>query len=233
MRKKTISRHTVTAMFDRIAPTYDRLNTILSCGLDRYWRKAVGKRLPKQGGIVVDLATGTCDQIITLSKHPTFTFIGIDLSEKMLQLGQNKIKKLGLSDRVRLELGSALTIPLAEESCDCVTMSFGIRNVQDPIKCLEEIRRILKPGGRVLILEFSRPSSFIMEKGYLFYLRHILPFIGRSLSKDKDAYTYLNQTIEEFPSGKDFIAMMDQAKFTKTEASPLTFGVVNLYVGQK
>lgn len=222
-------------MFDRIAPTYDRLNKILSCGIDRYWRKALAKRISgRKDALLVDLATGTADQIIALKNNSSIrSFIGYDLSEKMLSLGQKKIDQLGLSKKVKLELGSALNIPLQRESVDLVTMSFGIRNVTSPSKCLSEIHRVLSLDGQVLILEFARPRSSWIRSFYLLYLRRLLPLIGRYVSKDPEAYTYLNETIEEFPSGNEFLALMQAAGFVKTKSVPLTLGIVNLYIGYK
>lgn len=235
MRNKAPSRHTVAEMFNRIAPTYDWLNAILSFGLDRRWRKIVTKYLLKRpDSLLVDLATGTCDQIIALRKiREIKSFIGLDLSEKMLSLGKKKIDDIGLSSRVTLELGSALDIPLDSNSASAVTISFGIRNVTSPPKCLSEMYRILQTGGQVLILEFARPTSRIVKKGYLFYLRHVLPRIGKYISNDPEAYTYLNETIEEFPCGEEFLSLMKEASFRNTRAISLTFGIVNLYVGEK
>jgi len=235
MKNKSPSRHTVTAMFDRIAPTYDRLNKVLSFGIDSLWRKSVKKHLPKKENLIlVDLATGTCDQIISLGSTPNIKkFIGIDLSEKMLSLGKKKIDQKGLSKKVQLQLGSALDIPLSPQSVDCVTMSFGIRNVTDPSKCLKEMYRILNNGGQAMILEFSKPTLPVIRGGYLFYLRHILPRIGKILSKDPDAYVYLNKTIEDFPSGQNFLSLMNDTGFIHTKRVSMTLGVVNLYIGQK
>lgn len=235
MKKKSPSRHSVTAMFDRIAPTYDKLNKILSCGVDRYWRKALSKELSKQeNSLLVDLATGTADQIISLKNHSSIKrFIGFDLSEKMLFLGQKKIEKHSLTEKVKLELGSALNIPLAANSAGYVTISFGIRNVTDPTKCLGEIYRILSPSGQALILEFSRPTSPLIRNAYLLYLRRVLPVIGKYISKDPEAYIYLNETIEEFPSGQEFLALMNAAGFVNTKIISLTLGIVNLYIGYK
>lgn len=230
-----VPRHNVTAMFDRIAPTYDRLNRILSFGIDRGWRKKILKHLPASRDMtLVDLATGTADQILALAKSNRISsFMGFDLSLQMLTLGQKKIEKAGLKEQVLLQIGNALDIPLPPDSVDLATIAFGIRNVLDPLRCLREMHRILKKEGTAYILEFSTPTFPPFRLLYLFYLRTILPAIGNLLSKDPSAYTYLNQTIEEFPSGKPFGSLMHQAGFNHVQILPLTFGVATLYIGNK
>ncbi len=223
------SRHQIITLFDHIAPSYDRINRLLSFGIDRYWRRALLRHLPQKEGIVaVDLATGTGDQILALLKSRKIAKVyGFDLSEEMLKLAKKKMR----DERVSLSLGNALSIPLDDESADIVSISFGIRNVTDLPKCLDEIHRVLRPGGVALILEFSMPRFSLIRWPYLFYLRHILPKVGRWLSSHYDAYTYLNETIESFPSGDAFLEKMKG--FSKVEALPLTFGIVSLYIGVK
>lgn len=227
-----MSRHHVIAMFDRVAKSYDKINRILSFGLDLYWRSRVARRLPNKGDplLLVDLATGTADQILACRKCPCIEkFIGFDLSEKMLQIGQGKIKKAHLEGKTTLLLGNAQAIPLSDRAADIATISFGIRNTTNPLRTLEEMKRILKSGGRAFILEFSLPKSRIIRFFYLLYLRNLLPKIGKFLSNDKDAYTYLNETIESFPSGEAFLSLMRSAGFSNCTATPLTFGVATLY----
>lgn len=225
----------IISMFNRIAPTYDRLNRILSFGIDKRWRKRVLKHLPPaQNLTLVDLATGTADQILALAQANAITSLtGFDLSEKMLLLGQEKLEKHSLTKKAKLQIGSALDIPLPQSSADLVTISFGIRNVTDPLRCLKEMRRILKKDGIAYILEFSTPTFAPFRALYFFYLRYILPSLGRLLSKDPTAYTYLNQTIEEFPSGELFLRLMHEAGFNQVEMHPMTFGTVTLYIGKK
>jgi demethylmenaquinone methyltransferase / 2-methoxy-6-polyprenyl-1,4-benzoquinol methylase len=230
------SRTEIWKMFDQISPTYDRVNRVMTYGLDVYWRRRVVRLLPPHQSLrVLDLATGTADQILSMMKHSSSVTeaIGIDLAKEMLEIGQKKVAKSPFASKISLQLASALAIPYPEESFDCVTMSFGIRNVTDVSLSLREMVRVLKTGGRALILEGTLPSHKIARGMNLFYLRHLLPFIGGLLSKKKEAYRYLNRTIETFPSGKAFCDLMRDAGFVQTIAHPLTFGVVTLYEGHK
>jgi len=229
------SRHEIWKMFDRISPTYDRINKILSFGMDKNWRKEVIRHLPLREHLrLLDLATGTADQLITLleSKASIDSAVGIDLSSEMLQLGAKKIEAKPYRSRIQLLRADAEKIPFNDASFDAATFSFGIRNVSDPLISLNEIYRVLKTKGRCLILEFSLPPVWI-RGFYLFYLRRLLPKIGGLISKQPAAYRYLNETIETFPSGKDFLALMEQASFQKVKAHRMAFGGVTLYVGEK
>ncbi len=224
------SRQDVWKMFDIISPTYDQVNRILSLGMDQRWRKMVAKHLPLKNNLkILDIATGTGDQALALlkSKAPIQSIIGIDLSTEMLEIA----KKKGLSKTEFLR-ADAEKLPFQNGSFDAVTFSFGIRNVTDPLISLKETHRVLKPRGRALILEFSLPPKPI-RGFYLFYLRHLLPRIGGLLSRKPDAYRYLNQTIEHFPSGKDFCLLMKKVGFTRLRAIPMALGGVTLYIGEK
>ncbi|RME25239.1 MAG: ubiquinone/menaquinone biosynthesis methyltransferase, partial [Candidatus Zixiibacteriota bacterium] len=159
--------------------------------------------------------------------------IGLDLAEKMLALGRDKIKAAGLTDRLTLQHGSAEAIPFDDNSFDAVSITFGIRNVTDVTRTLAEMYRVLKPGGRAMILEFSLPESGLLRGPYLFYLRHVLPHLGRLFSGDNSAYRYLNRTIETFPYGEAFCRLMREVGFAHTVANPQTFGVATIYVGDK
>lgn len=217
-------------MFDLISPTYDRVNRILSLGLDRRWRQKVAKQLPQKKNLkILDLATGTGDQILALlnSKAHIQSITGIDLSAEMLAIAKKK-----LADKAQFQLADAEKLPFADESFDATTFSFGIRNVGNPLTSLQSIHRVLKVHGRCLILEFSLPPKPI-RGFYLFYLRHILPHVGGLLSRKPSAYRYLNQTIEAFPCGKDFLDLMREAGFRRLYAMPLALGAVTLYVGEK
>lgn len=225
----------VTELFDRISPVYDLVNQIVSFGVDRRWRKAILAHIPVEPEqTLVDLATGTAAQILALSKSPYVgKFYGFDLSTNMLALGQKKLAKRGLKKKTLLQVGNALSVPVANQFCDIATISFGIRNVTEPLKCLSEMHRILKPGGSCFVLEFSIPTLKLIKLPYLFYLRKILPKIGSLLSKNKEAYTYLNQTIESFPSGDAFLQMMETAGFTSCKQLPLSFGIASLYSAKR
>jgi len=230
------SRQQVWHMFDRIAPRYDLLNRLLSLRQDVVWRKKMHKLVPAGDNLrLLDIATGTADQIISIMNAvPTVTrATGMDMSEGMLDVGRKKIANLALDDRVELKTGDAMSIPEPDQSYDVATMSFGIRNVLNVTEALRDVHRILKPGGRALILEFSTPSNGLFRPVYFFYLRHILPLIGGLLSGDSKAYRYLNKTIETFPSGNDFCEIMRSAGFTNVKANPLTLGIASIYQGDR
>ena len=224
-------------IFDAIAGRYDFVNSILSLGLHHGWRRALtaeaiaGAR-PDRKIAVLDLATGTGDVALALAREDQVgSVMGIDLSEGMLAVGRQKIIAQGAASKVKLEAGDAMD--LRRSGFDSATMAFGIRNVPDPLRCLSEIYRALRPGGRVVILEFALPRSRWFRALHLFYLRHVLPHIGRALSGHQFAYRYLNETIESFPYGDAFTLLMRRAGFLDTIATPLTFGIVNLYRGVK
>ncbi len=226
----------VKSMFNQIAKTYDKTNRILSFGMDLRWRKRVAKHLPAVKKIhLLDLATGTADQLIALfeSKHASIhSAIGLDIAAEMVLLGEQKIQKKTYAKQIELQIGDAMRLPFEEGTFHACTFSFGIRNIKDPLHGLEEIHRVLKSNGRCLILEFSLPP-FPFKKPYLFYLRRILPWLGGKLSQKPQAYRYLNETIESFPSGSGFLSLMKRAGFSKTKACPMAFGAVTLYVGEK
>ncbi len=229
-----LSRKSVWTMFDRIAPRYDLLNRLLSFRRDVAWRKRMAALLRDRHNIrLLDVATGTGDQILHLidAGADISEATGIDMAEEMLKIGRTKLRSRNLEQRVSLQTGDATHIPIADASVDAATISFGIRNVEDVVQGLSEMRRVLVPGGCALVLEFSMPRRAVMRAGYLFYLRWILPGIGGLLSGDRHAYRYLNRTIETFPHGEAFCALMREAGFTQTEAIPLTFGVATIYKG--
>lgn len=229
-------RDQVWEMFDRIAHRYDTLNRILSGGIDIHWRKKLIQCLPSRPQLtLLDLATGTADVLLTLCKSvPGIKHAdGMDLSEKMLDIGRQKVQQAHLESTITLSTGDAGAIPAADNTYDAATISFGIRNVPSVSECLQEMHRVLKPGGRALILEFSTPTNPIFRKAYFTYLRHVLPRIGANLSGDSHAYRYLNQTIESFPSGQDFADLMITAGFSNVQYTPLTLGIASIYQGDK
>jgi demethylmenaquinone methyltransferase/2-methoxy-6-polyprenyl-1,4-benzoquinol methylase len=223
-------------MFDRIAHRYDLANRLLSMGFDVGWRKTMVRRLPARPGLrLLDLATGTGDVLITLARDSgrIALGIGLDRSGGMLQHGQGKVREAAAHAPLHLVLGDATCLAFPEAAFDVVTISFGIRNVIDVAAGLREMFRVLKPGGRAMILEFSLPGNAVLRWGYLLYFRHVLPRIGGALTGQGDAYRYLNQTVEAFPYGPAFVRLMQDAGFTGIEAKPLTFGIATLYVGDK
>jgi demethylmenaquinone methyltransferase/2-methoxy-6-polyprenyl-1,4-benzoquinol methylase len=219
-------------IFDQISNTYDQVNRVLSLGQDIGWRRKVAEHLPLKPHLeVLDLATGTADQLIALFKSGVSIqrAVGIDLSEEMLKIGREKIAAY---PKAKLIHGDAQKIPFPDGSFDATTFSFGIRNVEDPLISLKEIYRVLKPKGRCLILEFSMPPSWFRPI-FLLYLRKILPKLGGFLSKNVEAYRYLNRTIESFPCGEAFLSIMKEAGFSSLRSISMNFGGVTLYIGEK
>lgn len=230
------SRRLSWQMFDRIARRYDLLNRLLSLGRDIAWRKRLAKHLPPGEQLhVLDVATGTADVLLFL--HDACTRIGfgvgVDMSFGMLGYGMRKVRGRGEQCRFRLVRGDAVGLPVRENAFDAVTIAFGIRNVADAAAGLREMYRALKPGGRVLILEFSLPRNRLMRWGYLVYFRHVLPRIGGLVSGDEPAYRYLNETVETFPYGEAFCTLLRGAGFRAVKALPYTFGIATLYIGEK
>ena len=224
----------VWQMFDRIAPTYDLVNRLLSFNLDVRWRREVHSHLPKRDDLrLLDLATGTGDQVIAMTRAGGVgSAVGMDMSVEMLAIGREKVAEAGLSEVISMENGDATALPFDDDSFDAVTISFGIRNVVHVDKALAEMRRILRPGGRAIILEFSLPRNPVVRFGHLMYLRYVLPLVGGLVSRDWSAYRYLNTTIEAFPYGEAFAAKMRAAGFEQAEANPVTFGIATIYVGE-
>lgn len=224
-------------IFDQIAQTYDPLNRLLSLGIDVYWRNKLKNLLPsfKNRKLdILDLATGTGDVALVLGKLKNVRKVrGIDLSNGMITIGKKKVVQKRLSEKVTLELGDGVNIPAEDQSYDAVTVSFGIRNFGDHITSLKNMHRVLRPGGRALIMEFSLPTNPIIRSFYLFYFRNILPLIGNILSKHGDAYSYLNKTVEEFPYGEEMKQLIYNAGFKKVTYYPLTFGIATIYCGEK
>ena len=223
-------------MFDRIAPRYDLLNRLLSGRRDVAWRRQVAALLPDRDRLeVLDIATGTADILLTLfeRRHNIASGVGADMAGKMLAIGQDKIRAAGLNERIELVQADALALPFADSSFDAVTIAFGIRNVTDVVRGLTEMNRVLRPGGRALILEFSLPANALIRWGYLLYFRHILPRLGALISGDRGAYRYLNQTVEDFPYGTAFCDLMLTAGFADVTALPLTFGIASIYSGYR
>ena len=223
-------------MFDRIAGRYDLLNRVLSFGQDLLWRTAVAKCIPKrEEQTILDLATGTADQLISIFRRcgKNHNAIGLDMSGEMLAIGRNKVVKRRLHRQITLVHGDALRIPMISQSVDAITITFGIRNLENVGRGLWEMYRVLKPGGKVIILEFSMPENRVFRPFYLFYLRNILPGIGTVVSGDNYAYRYLNKTVETFPYGEKFCQMMRDTGFTEINTIQLNLGIATIYQGQK
>ncbi|MGI4992895.1 bifunctional demethylmenaquinone methyltransferase/2-methoxy-6-polyprenyl-1,4-benzoquinol methylase UbiE [Halobacteriovorax sp. GFR7] len=222
-------------IFDKIAGTYDLLNHILSFGIDIYWRKVVIANLPKKEKLqCLDLACGTGDLTIALARAKNVESVtGIDLSKGMIEIGKKKIVAKKLEHKAKMHIGDGVEIPAADETFDVTSVSFGIRNFPDFKKSLQNMYRVIRPGGRSFVLEFSIPKNFVFRGIYFFYFRYLLPFVGNLISKHKDAYTYLNQTVEDFPYGQEFADEMTKAGFKNVRFITLTFGIATLYIGEK
>ena len=217
-------------LFDRIAGTYDRLNHLLSLNIDKRWRRRAVRLLPERMPKVLDVAIGTADLTLELLRQERAEQItGIDLSRNMMAIGEQKVAKQGYTSRVRFDYGSAQQMPYADGSFDAVTCAYGVRNFADMDEGLREMRRVLKPGGRLMVLEFSYPTNPLIRLGYDLYFTHILPWVGKLLSRDKGAYSYLNRSVKHFPYGEAFAEHLRAAGFSDISIRPLTFGITSIY----
>lgn len=224
----------ITEMFDSIAPSYDFLNHFLSMGIDILWRKKAIRMLRLENPErIIDIATGTGDFAIEAMKINPKEVIGLDISPGMLEVGRDKIRKKNLQDKIRMDLGESENLPYPDNYSDGITVGFGARNFENLEKGLEEIHRVLKKGGRAVILEPSFPRSFPMKQLFRFYFQYILPLLGRLFSKDSHAYTYLPESVAAFPEGEAFLKICRNAGFKKVEWHPLTFGICALYLLEK
>lgn len=226
----------IAGMFDAIAGRYDLLNTVLSGGLDRYWRTCAIASLKLTGRErLLDVCTGTADVAIGASRRArgAARVVGVDFSGAMLSHGLDKVRASTLSDRVQLIRGDAMHLPVTSESVDAATIAFGIRNVLAPDVACRELFRVVRPSGRVAILEFGDPESPLFGPVYRWYSHHILPRIGRAVSRHDAAYTYLPKSIGAFAYGEAFVRILSGAGFSQVKARPFMFGAVYLYTGQK
>lgn len=223
----------VMEMFDNIADSYDFLNHFFSLGIDILWRKkAIGLLKASAPKRILDVATGTADFAIEAAELNPEKIIGIDISEKMLVVGREKIKKLRMEKDIQLLLADCENLPFKDNYFNAITVGFGVRNFENLEKGLSEMYRVLDAGGAVVILEFSRPK-FPIRNIFNFYFKNILPNIGKFISKDKVAYTYLPKSVQTFPDGKDFLNIMRKIGFSALSQIPLTFGIASVYVGRK
>ena len=224
----------VATMFNNISKNYDDLNRVISFGIDISWRKKVvqivSKNNPQQ---ILDIATGTGDLALMMSTLAPEKIIGLDISEGMLSVGKEKISKAQLNDKIEMVVGDSEDIPYADNTFDAITVSFGVRNFANLDKGLGEIRRVLKSGGILVILETSNPTKFPFKQGYKFYTSFILPVIGKLFSKDKIAYSYLSESANFFPFGEAFNNILKKNGFINTTYTPVTFGVAAIYSASK
>jgi len=224
----------VAKMFNNIAHRYDFLNHFLSLGIDKIWRKkAILKLKASKAHKILDIATGTGDLALAALRLNPAEIIGIDISEEMLNYAKIKIARAGKSDIIKFEKGDSEQINYSDNTFDAAIVAFGVRNFENLQKGINEIHRVLVPGAKFVVLEFSRPRNFLVRMIYNFYFLKILPFFGSFFSKDKRAYTYLPESVNAFPDGSDFLSYMNKAGFNNLTCEPLTFGIASIYTGTK
>lgn len=224
----------VAQMFDNIANRYDFLNSLLSLGTHKGWRKkCVNILKSKQPKVILDVATGTGDFAIECSKLNPTKVIGVDISEGMMSFGREKLKKLKLDSLITLENGNAETLSFNDNTFDAIVVGFGVRNFQNLEKGLANLNRILKPGGQLVILEFSYPTNWFIKTVYNFYFSYITPLIGKIFSNDNRAYTYLTESVKAFPNNQNFVAILNELNYKHTKFKSLSFGVASIYCAEK
>jgi demethylmenaquinone methyltransferase/2-methoxy-6-polyprenyl-1,4-benzoquinol methylase len=224
----------VEEMFNNISPKYDLLNHLLSANIDKLWRKnAINMLKPHQPGLILDIATGTADFAIAATCIQGAKIVGIDISEGMLEVGRKKVMKKGLSNRIELIKADSENLPFENDKFDAAIVGFGVRNFETLKTGLSEIKRVLKPGGIFYILEFSKPVKAPYKQVYQFYFTKILPFVGRLVSKDSNAYTYLPESVNEFPDGDKFLTILAEVGFVGNKCFPQTFGIASIYEAGK
>jgi len=226
----------IRRMFAGIAPRYDLLNRLLSAGRDRYWRRrAVAHAQLPPGGLALDVCTGTADVALQLAKQfPSAKSIcGVDFCLPMLRLGAVKVARVGLAHRIRLQVASAEALPFAADTFDAATIAFGIRNVMDRRGGLAELSRVLRPGGRGIILEFAMPQGPFFGRLYHLYFHRVLPWLGGLISGNRGAYSYLPASVSRFPSPRELARLMEEVGFRDVQFHALTGGIVTLHVGRK
>lgn len=222
-------------MFDNIAPAYDFMNRAMTLGIDKLWRRRVISLLrhdhPRQ---ILDVATGTADMALVLDRrlHPEHV-TGIDLSEEMLAIGRRKVQQAGAAGRITLTCADCLKLPMADASFDCVTVAYGVRNFADLLAGYREIARVLRRGGTLCVVELSTPPGRLTGALYRLYTRHVIPAVGRMISHDTRAYSYLPESIAAVPQREQMTALMEQAGLTDCRYIPLTFGTCTIYLGRK
>lgn len=225
----------VAEMFDNISEKYDFLNHLLSMGIDKGWRRKAVKMLrPFEPISVLDVATGTGDFALEIARSlKSCKVVGVDISEGMLRVGREKIEKLSMSQTVRMESGDSENLQFGTDYFDAITVAFGVRNFERLEAGLKEMYRVLKPASPLVIIEFSKPRRFPFKQIYFFYFKNILPLLGRMVSKDPRAYTYLPESVNAFPHGEQFAEILRRAGFRQVRITPLTFGIASIYLAVK
>lgn len=224
----------VAQMFDNISGKYDFLNHFFSLGIDILWRKkSIGLLQKYRPKTILDVASGTADFAIEALALKPEKIIGVDISEGMLAVGQKKIEAINKQNIISLQVADSEKLPFESNSFDAAIVSFGVRNFDNLLAGLTDMNRVVNKGGVCLVLEFSRPKSFPMKQLFSFYFKNIMPTIGKLVSKDSSAYTYLPESVKVFPDGDDFLAIFQKAGFKNTKCIPLTFGISSIYIGEK
>jgi len=224
----------VAQMFNNISHKYDFLNHFLSMGIDKLWRKrAINLLRPDAPKEILDIASGTGDFALEALKLSPNRVVGMDISVGMLDKGREKMKKRKVDHIISMELGDSENLPFTDNSFDAVTVGFGVRNFENLEKGLGEMLRVLRPGKTAVILEFSKPRKFPVKQSFNFYSKRIIPFIGRMVSKDKAAYTYLPESVSAFPEGQDFLDILSKVGYKEVKSRPVSGGIATIYYGKK
>lgn len=232
--KDNSKKEQVAEMFNNISHKYDFLNHFLSLGIDKLWRKKAVKLLKKyQPKSLLDIATGTGDFALEGLKLNPERLVGVDISEGMMAMGREKLKKKGLDKKITLQYGDSENLPFNDGEFDAVTVGFGVRNFENLEKGLSDIKRVLSENGVVAVLEFSKPKAFPIKQLFGFYSKYLIPFFGKLISKDDAAYTYLPESVEAFPEGDDFLAILKKVGFKNTYRKPVSGGIATIYMAEK
>lgn len=232
--KDNSKKEQVAEMFDNISHKYDFLNHFLSLGIDKLWRKKAIKLLKKyQPKSLLDIATGTGDFALEGLKLNPQRIVGVDISEGMMAMGREKLKKKGLDKRITLQYGDSENLPFKDGEFDAITVGFGVRNFEHLEKGLADIKRVLSENGAAAILEFSKPKAFPIKQLFAFYSKYLIPFFGKLISKDAAAYTYLPESVEAFPEGDDFLAILQKVGFKNAYRKPVSGGIATIYMAEK
>ena len=225
----------VREMFDNIAPAYDFMNRAMTLGIDKLWRRKAVNMVRGHGGKkILDVATGTGDLAIALARRIEGAEVtGADLSEGMIEIGRAKVEKSGLTERITLQAADCMNLPMADNTFDCVTVGYGVRNFEDLRRGYAEMARVVRPGGMIAVIELSTPTSRLVKPLYRLYTRGIIPAVGRMISHDSRAYSYLPESIAAVPQGEEMLSLMREAGLTHTQCRPLTFGTCSIYTAIK
>lgn len=233
-KKDKSKKEEVAEMFDNISGRYDFLNHFLSLGIDHLWRKRAIKMLKKsQPKKIIDLATGTGDFAIAALKLNPEKVVGVDISDGMLEKGREKIKKKGKEHIITMVNGDSEDLPFEDNEFDALTVGFGVRNYENLEKGLGEMLRVIAPGGKAIILEFSKPKKFPVKQFFGFYSKFIIPMLGKTISKDSSAYEYLPESVAAFPEGQDFLDILERVGYKNTSARMVSGGIATIYTGVK